>query len=326
MSQGAEATRIDDDGMCPECGSDHLVADPVRGEVVCDACGLVIQGVTIDEGPDWSSYSVEESERLAHAGAPRDPLRGAAGLTTVILPSGRDGRGNRLRLQAQRTYHRLGNLQRRSVYSGPGERSLPDVVRVLDSLAAALDLPPSVKEEAGFLCRKAIDKHLLRGRSTEAVVAGVVYAACRIDGVPRTLDELQRATGLPKTTIGRVYRTLRRILGVSVPVAEPLGYVRRFCSELALSPRVEAEALRILAAYSGSPGSAAVTPAGTTAAAVYLASIACEEHRSQREIARVAGISEVTLRNRFHTMAPFAATAAETSLPSESVGDRGGGE
>ncbi len=302
MSQGIDAEINDDERVCPECGNDHLVRDPVRGEVVCDACGLVTQGVSIDEGPEWASYSAEETERLAHTGAPRDPLRGASSLTTVIVPSGRDGRGNRLRLQDQRTYHRLGNLQRRAVYSGPGERAVPNIIRVLDGLAAALDLPQPVREEAGFLCRKALDKRLLRGRSTEMVVAGAVYAACRIDGVPRTLDEIERAAGIPKTAIGRVYRTLRRQLGVSVPAPTPPEYVRRFCSELALSPRVEAEAMRLLDAFDKSAGFSALTPAGTTAAAVYVACIACDERRSQREIARVSGVSEVTLRNRARAM------------------------
>ena len=98
MSQDARSPVVlDEERTCPECGSERLVRDAVRGEVVCDACGLVLQDLAIDAGPEWSAYSVEESDRLAHTGAPRDPLRGATGLTTVISPVPRDARGHPVR-------------------------------------------------------------------------------------------------------------------------------------------------------------------------------------------------------------------------------------
>ena len=61
----------------------------------------------------------------------------------------------------------------------------------------------------------------------------------------------------------------------------------------------EAEALRILREFDGSADVQSLSPAGTTAAAVYLAARACGEPRSQDAVARVSGISEVTLRNRY---------------------------
>ncbi len=300
MSQGAHAPVVlDEERTCPECGGQRLVRDAVRGEVVCDTCGLVLQDLAIDTGPEWSAYSSEEADRRAHNGAPRDPLRGSTGLTTVISPLPRDARGNPVRGPEQRMYDRLRRLQRRAAYSGPGERALPDVVRVLNRLASALDLPKTVREEAAFLCRKVLDHHLLRGRSTETVVACAVYAACRIDGVPRTLEELEAVTGIPRKTLGRVYRTIRRKIGVVVPAPQPEEYVRRFCSVLGLTNAVEAEALRLLRAFDGTTDAQALSPAGTTAAAVYLAARSCGEPRAQEAVARVSGISEVTLRNRY---------------------------
>ncbi len=293
---------LDDERGCPDCGSDRIVRDPVRGEVVCDACGLVLEETALDEGPEWAAYSIEDSERLAHAGSPRNPLAGASSLTTIIASGTRDARGNPLRLRDQQTYYRLRNLQRRSSYAGPGERSLPAMIRILDRFASVLDLPRPVKDEAAFLCRKAIDRGLLRGRSAEHVVAGCVYAACRIHQVPRTLEELSGATGLPRKTLGRAYRTVRRQIGVSVPTPAPAEYVRRFCSVLGLGRRVEEEALRLVKEFEAAGDSQSLAPAGTTAAAVYLATLSCGEPRSQHEIAVVSGVSEVTLRNRFKAM------------------------
>lgn len=38
---------------CPECGSDKLINDHERGEIVCGACGLVIDDSIMDMGPEW---------------------------------------------------------------------------------------------------------------------------------------------------------------------------------------------------------------------------------------------------------------------------------
>src|SRR5207247_5638 len=64
---------VEEDRVCPECGSEHLVRDYTRGELVCDSCGLVISESAIDEGPEWAAYSVEENDRLARTGARTRP-------------------------------------------------------------------------------------------------------------------------------------------------------------------------------------------------------------------------------------------------------------
>jgi len=162
-----------------------------------------------------------------------------------------------------------------------------------------------VREEAGFICKKALERGLLRGRSIEALVAAAIYAACRITGVPRTLDELQQTTGIRKKVIGKTYSALLRELGLRVPPSKPADYVSRFCSELGLSQGVQAEALRIIKEIEAADPSASLSPIGTAASAIYLASLAAGERRPQKAIAKVAGVSEVTLRNRFQFMEGF---------------------
>jgi len=81
--------------------------------------------------------------------------------------------------------------------------------------------------------------------------------------------------------------------------------VSRFCSRLGLSNTVEAEAQKILKELEKIDSSMSLSPSGTAAAAIYLASLSCGERRPQKAIAKVAGVSEVTLRNRFQFMEGF---------------------
>lgn len=296
---------VDEDRACPECGSEHLVRDYTRGELVCDACGLVVSESAIDEGPEWAAYSLEESARLARTGAPRHVVAGASGLTTIIPLSSRDARGNTIPLREREKFYRMRKLQHHSGHSRPGERSLPETIRALERVASLMGLPRTVKDEAGFICKKALEKGLVRGRSIEGVVAAAVYAACRMQGVPRTLDELQQVTGIRKKVIGKAYGALLRSLGLRVPPSRPADYVSRFCSKLGLSQTVLAEALKILKELEKVDTSMSLSPVGTAAAAIYLASLAHGERRPQKAIAKVAGVSEVTLRNRFQFMEDF---------------------
>ncbi len=296
---------VDDERACPECGSEHLVRDYTRGELVCDACGLVVSDTAIDEGPEWSAYSMEENARLARTGAPRNIIAGASSLTTVIPLSSKDARGNRIPLREREKFYRMRKLQHHSGHSRPGERSLPETIRALDRVSSLMGLPRPVKEEAGFICKKALEKGLVRGRSIEGIVAAAVYAACRIQGVPRTLDELQQVTGLRKKIIGKAYGALLRTLSLRVPPSRPADYVSRFCSKLGLSNQVLSESMRILKDLEKIDSSMSLSPVGTAAAAIYLASLARGERRPQKAIAKVAGVSEVTLRNRFQFLEDY---------------------
>lgn len=293
------AEMVDEIADCPECGSDRLVRDYARGELLCDACGLVLTDKQIDQGPEWTAYDSEERQKLSRTGTPRNYTSQPFNLTTVIPASNRDSRGNAIPAREVEKFYRMRRLQHHSGHSRPGERSLPETLRVLDRVSSLLELPRSIREEAGFICKKALEKGFLRGRSIEALVAAAVYTACRMSGVPRTLEETSSVTRLPKKAVAKAYGALARTLQLRVPQAKPVDYISRFCSELGLGTGVETEARRILKEIDDTDGSLSLSPIGTSAAAIYLASLACGERRPQKAIARVAGVSEVTLRNRF---------------------------
>jgi transcription initiation factor TFIIB len=44
-------------------------------------------------------------------------------------------------------------------------------------------------------------------------------------------------------------------------------------------------------------------PTGIAAASLYIASVLCFERRTQREVSDVAGVTEVTIRNRYKEIA-----------------------
>ncbi|MEM4884881.1 MAG: transcription initiation factor IIB, partial [Saccharolobus sp.] len=76
-------------------------------------------------------------------------------------------------------------------------------------------------------------------------------------------------------------------------------YVTRIANLLGLSGAVMKSAAEIIDKAKNIGLTAGKDPAGLAAAAIYIASLLHDERRTQKEIAQVAGVTEVTVRNRY---------------------------
>jgi len=179
------------------------------------------------------------------------------------------------------------------------ERNLKLALAELKRVASYLKLPKSVEEEASRIYTMAVQRGLVRGRSMESVVAGALYAACRRHEVPRTLDELSEASGIDKKEIGRTYRFVTRELGIRILPSNPIDYIPRFASALKLTPETQSKAVEILEMAEDSELTSGRGPTGIAAASLYVAALINNEKKTQREVADIAGVTEVTIRNRY---------------------------
>ncbi|ASJ02513.1 transcription initiation factor IIB [Thermococcus profundus] len=281
--------------VCPVCGSTEFIYDPSRGEVVCKVCGYVIEENVVDMGPEWRAFDASQREKRARAGAPESILLHDKGLSTDI------GIDRSLTGLMREKMYRLRKWQSRLRVSDAAERNLAFALSELDRLASNLRLPRHVEEEAARLYREAVRKGLIRGRSIESVIAACVYAACRLLKIPRTLDEIAEVSRVDKKEIGRSFRFIARHLNLTPKklFVKPTDYVSKFADELGLSEKVRKKAIELLEEAYSRGLTSGKSPAGLVAAALYIAGLMEGEKRTQREVAEVARVTEVTVRNRY---------------------------
>ncbi|MGY5852461.1 MAG: transcription initiation factor IIB [Candidatus Thorarchaeota archaeon] len=284
---------------CSECGDSAVVEDIRRGERVCGSCGLVLSDHRIDTGAEWRAFSSEESDARSRVGAPLRYTVHDKGLSTVIDWRDRDTSGRKLSPTRRSEIYRLRKWQIRSRVHSSMDRNLAQAMSELERLSSQLGIPKPIRELAALLYRKSIIKKLVRGRSIEAMVAATLYAACRIRLKPRPLDEVADASRVDKKKLGQCYRLLLRSLNIKIPLSNPIDYIGRFASELALSSPVQLRTVEILQRSRDIGLTIGRDPLGLAAAAIYVASIMLDERRTQREIAEVARVTEVTVRNRY---------------------------
>ncbi len=299
MTGNKEKQKIEETIKCPECGSTHLSRDHSRAELVCKNCGLVIDEDLIDYGPEWRAFDSDQREKRARTGAPMTYTIHDKGLSTMISWKNRDSYGKSIPTRNRAQLYRLRKWQRRIRISNSTERNLVLALSALDRMASGMGLPRTIRETAAMIYRKAVLKNLIRGRSIEGVTAASLYAACRQCNVPRTLDEISNTAHISRKEIGRTYRYITRELGLKLMPTSPQDYIPRFCSELKLSADVQAKTLEILQEATRRELTSGRGPTGIAAASIYIASVLCGERRTQREVAETAGVTEVTIRNRY---------------------------
>jgi len=284
---------------CLRCGKKSLLTDDVTGEQFCEKCGYVVSEKINESGPERRSFSAQGGVDTTRTGAPTSLTRPDKGLSTVINPANKDASGKPLSSSMKSTITRLRTWDSRSQSSGSEDRNLRLALSELYRLKDKLTISSSVLEKAAYIYRKALDKKLVRGRSISSMIAASLYAACRDTETPRTLKDVAEASNVRRKEISRCYRILHKELEFKMPVVDSIQCIAKISSKLKMTEKTKRYAIKILDETQKRQESAGKDPMGLAASALYLSCVKNGVSITQREIADAAGVTEVTIRNRY---------------------------
>jgi len=287
-----EDVEQNDANTCPECGG--RVTTNVD-ETVCDDCGLVIDETKIDRGPQWT---VDDEGNAAgrHVGGANTVERHDRGIGTKIGWSSK-GAESGVDAKTRSKLRRLRREHRRGKFDSKAERNRMKGFLEIRRMAGALGVPASTRAQTCRLFRSAQDEGLLRGRSIEAIAAGCLYAACRLNEQPRTMAELDAVAVVSASRIENGYAVCNRELGLPVPPLPPRAYLPKVASAVDAGRETRRRARERLAALEAA-ATTGVHPGGVAAGALYAASRETGERVTQGELAEAADVSRATVRAR----------------------------
>lgn len=300
--KGAQPSPTENVRRCPSCKSLDIIFDNERGEYICNGCGLVIEENIVDSGPEWRAFDSDQRNARARTGAPIKYTKPNRGLVTEIDMYNKDIRGTKLPSKRQAQLYRMRKWHKRASIANSSERNYLVALPELNRVASYLGLPDNIREQAALLYRQCVKNNLIRGRPIETVVNAALYATCRSAGMPRTLDEISSISNVPKKEVGRTYRVITHELGLKIPLTDPSAYVPRYIAALKLSGDAQEKASVLLKQAMKKGLVSGRSPTGVSAAAVYIAGALVGERRTQKEVADVAGVTEVTIRNRYREL------------------------
>jgi transcription initiation factor TFIIB len=241
----------------------------------------------VDESAEWRNFADSDKD-ASRVGMVNEFLKD---LSTDIS-SGTDGKMSKIQ-------------QRVSLTSA--NRNLLSGFDKIGHISEILSLPDKIRTKAKELFTQFEEKRKksMRGSKTDAIVAAIIFRACKEAKVPRTFKELTRETGIDEKETRKFYRYLSRLLPQTdnPERTSAADLVSRFCSHLGLSHHITTAAIHT--AQEGQRFVEGKCPSSIAAAAILLVSRLSTEKRWEKDIAAVANISPTTVRNCYRDLVAF---------------------
>ncbi|MCC6013815.1 MAG: transcription initiation factor IIB family protein [Candidatus Verstraetearchaeota archaeon] len=242
---------------CSLCGSEQLISD--KGELICRNCGLVIE----DHSCDFYRYHLIKNN-------------------DEIIKNKKEERVKVIRLK------KLALISR-----GYEERVLRTAINELNRLVSKLNIPNFIKDEALTIFKKV--RKIKKRLPIKATIVASLYVACKINGIPRTLDEM--IDSCDKKDVWRVYKYIIMNKIVKNTLMEPEAYLSKICSSVGADEEVFKKSLEIIRKTKEYGLLNGRVPYKFAAAVVYYAALILGRKLSQSKIAKSTHVSEVTIRN-----------------------------
>eukprot|EP01132_Coremiostelium_polycephalum_P003136 gene3136-3920_t len=291
-NNGKKKSNLTNKLWCPECKDNDpdIVEDYAKGDLICRGCGAVLGDRIVDEHSEWRTFSNSESTGADpnRVGGPTNPLLREGALSTTISGKGKESSS-------------LTRLQNKSAL-GTGDRNLLAGFKEIGRMADHMGLPQTVQDRANELFRQIDDKKTVKGRSADGMLAASLYIACRLEGVSRTFKEISALTNnVSKKDISRCYKFMKENLPqfVNLTTISSEDFTTRFCANLRLPNDVKKASEHVSRVAMEMGIVAGKSPISVTAASIYMVSQLSSEKRTQKAIADISGVSEVTIRNAY---------------------------
>jgi transcription initiation factor TFIIB len=281
-----------------------VITDHECGEVVCSRCGVVVDRLESSAGQEWRAFNIDEFYRRSRTGGATSLARYNKGLLTTIGNS-KDHKGNGLNFDRIRVWDfRIQTANDRSL-----KQALPE----LEHLKESLGLSDTIIEKSAYFYRKASRMNLIKGRTVSSVLAASVYLACRELETPRTLSEISDSSNVERKKISRDYRLLVHTFDPKIPAIDHIRCITRIANKVGVTEKTKRLAVKIMRNVIAMQVSAGKGPMGIAATVLYIACLHAGEIKTQKELSIAAGVTEVTIRNRYSDLKKYLQDFAKSS-------------
>jgi transcription initiation factor TFIIB len=279
---------------CSTCGSmQTAITDPESAEVICNGCGMVISDMTI------ATQETESRVTGSNGDGTSAPLsRHDRGLATIIGSHNVDVSGKKLDANTRLTFERLRTWDARTQIDSSTDKNLSRAFSTLLMLKGKLGLSNTIVEKTAYIYRKVVARRLVRGRTIPGMLAACLYLACREAGTPRTIKDIASKSNIKRKCIARSIRLVTLKLDIKAPIFDPMKCIAKISNTSKISEKTKRQAFVIMDMAYKREIPAGKDPMGLAASVLYIACKETAENKTQHDMAKAAGVTEVTIRNR----------------------------
>ncbi len=254
-------------GTCETCPK---ITDSERGEIFCGGCGLVLVQNMTDTSHESSGYTQEDFMKLSRTGSATSLTIHDKGLSTVI-GTNNDSTGKALSGKTKYEFNRLRTWDQRS--KSRKTATLSKAFTLMNGMKTKLGIPDNVVETAAYIYRKAGNAKLTRGRTTVSLVSASLYAACRENNIPRTLDDIAVAGNVERRILFRDLRTIIKKIGLNLNQYDTTSFISKISNNMNLKEKTKWDAFEILKRCEKELITAGKHPVAQAAASLYVSCV-----------------------------------------------------
>lgn len=277
------------------CKTYPAITDSERGEIVCGGCGIILVQNISDVSYENHGHTPENFMKQSRTGPATSLTMFDQGLSTII-GTNRDSTGKVLSNKTKYEFNRLRTWDQRS--KSKNTVTLSKAFTLLNGMKTKLGIPYNVVESAAYIYRKAVSAKLTRGRTMKSLISASLYAACRENNIPRSLDDIASAGNTERRILSRDLRTIIQKLELTLNPYDTSSFISKISNNMNLKEKTKRDAFGILKRCENEHITAGKNPVGQAAASLYLSCIINNEKISQDKLSKESGVSAVTIRNR----------------------------
>lgn len=182
------------------------------------------------------------------------------------------------------------------------EQHLRKAFSEIERVSAALDIPTEVVTFAETMYRQMLKDREEQYWDIDTTAMSVLYLASKVQGEPVDPEEIcsvDRVSTSRKYLLRRA-KKINNILSLDIAAFyDSSSYIDGYCEELRLGDDVRKRAEQIVDICSEAGIAGGKSPRGWAAAAIYLASTEHDSGITQDQLADIANVTTVTIRNRY---------------------------
>ncbi|WP_434730921.1 transcription initiation factor IIB family protein [Thermogladius sp. KZ2Tp1] len=274
---------------CPVCGNQNIVFDYSENAYVCPVCGTVLEERPIDYGIE-TLIKDEATPRVSGSYTNRVHDRGIGGteIAGKIVNHVKEGRGWVAR--------------QKDVRVSKGERVVEKALKHLNDLVKLIKPPTAVAETAGEILREAVAGKNFKEKTLKRLAAASLYLSYKIHGYPRPFKQFASELGLEPQEVWNAIKMVSesvKNLNKKLVRNEPQTIISYIVKSSNLPPEVEFVANKIVAEVTSTGLVSGKGLSSLAASAVYVAAILTGNRRTQLDIARTVGLTDVAIRNSY---------------------------
>ena len=263
-------------------------------------CGIIYKNV-LDFSPEWRYFNAGDKNGS-------DPTRCGNPINPLLKES---SFGCKIVCDYKSSYEMKRIRKWTEWQSTPyKERSLYDEFQFITIMAQNAGIPKIFIDHAMIIHKDISEQQMFRGMNRDGIKSASIYISCRLNGCPRTGQEISDIFNLDKSSATNGCSTALKILNnierdmipsqkTEFIITTPLLFIDRFCSKLEIKNELVLLAKFIIKKIEKMNLLSDNTPQSCAAGIVFFVVSMCHQNISKSDIKTVCSVSEVTINKCF---------------------------